>query len=493
MTDQIEEEHLNEEERQRRLQMNKIREMGIDPFGSRFDRTHYSKQITDSFDELEGQAVRAAGRVTAKRDMGKASFLDLTDYEGKIQIYFKIDNVGEDSYKFLDLVSIGDFLGVEGKVFRTRRGEISIEVREYKFLGKALKPLPEKYHGLQDKELRYRQRYLDLIANPDVKDVFIKRTKILQQIRKYLDGRGFLEVETSNLHKIAGGAAARPFETHLNALDMHLYIRISLELHLKRLMIGGIEKVYELGKVFRNEGMDRDHNPEFTMLELYEAFGDLESMMEITEGIFVTCAEAINGTLMCSYRDYEIDLKTPWPRRRFNDLMKEYADVDLEAESDVSVLINKAKELGYIPDDEDTSMLTRGMVIDIIFKNAVEPNLIQPVFVIDYPIELSPLAKKLPGKDDWVSRFEPFIAGHEMGNAFTELNDPIDQRERFEAQLKLKSMGDEEAHPMDEDFINAQMHGMPPAGGLGIGVDRLIMLITGQHSIRDVIFFPMMR
>jgi len=315
----------------------------------------------------------------------------------------------------------------------------------------------------------------------------------MQTIRKYLDDRGYLEVETSTLHKIAGGAAAKPFATHLNALDMQLFLRISLELHLKRLMIGGIEKVYELGKVFRNEGMDRDHNPEFTMLELYEAFGDLDTMAEITEGIFVTCAQAINGTLICNYRDNEIDLTPPWPRERFNDLMKKFADIDLEANSEAGFLIEKAKSLGYMQDDEDTSKVTNGMVIDLIFKNAVEPNLVQPIFVIDYPIELSPLAKKLPGKDSWVSRFEAFIAGNELANAFTELNDPIDQLERFEAQLKLKTMGDEEAHPMDEDFINAQLHGMPPAGGLGVGVDRMIMLLTGQHSIRDVVFFPMMR
>ncbi len=473
--------------------MEQIRAMGVDPFGHRFDRTHYSTQIINGFDELEGKTVRAAGRITAKRVMGKASFLDINDFQGKIQVYIKIDNLSEDAYKFLDLISIGDFLGVEGKVFKTRRGEISIEVAAYEYLGKALKPLPEKYHGLQDKELRYRQRYLDLIANPDVREVFVKRSKIIDAIRLFLNERGYLEVETPMLHKIAGGASAKPFETHLNALDMNLFIRISLELYLKRLMIGGIEKVYEIGKVFRNEGMDRDHNPEFTLLEVYEAFGDLESMMELTEGMFVECARKVNNSLRCNYRGYDVDLTPPWPRKRYNDLMKEYADVDLEGASDVNILAARTRELGYLPDDEDASTYTRGMLIDLIFKNAVEPNLIQPVFVIDYPIELSPLAKKLPGSAALVSRFEPFMAGHEMGNAFTELNDPIDQRERFEEQLNLRRAGDEEAHPMDEEFIESQMHGMPPAGGLGIGVDRLVMLLTGQHSIRDVILFPMMK
>ena len=493
MPENTDEERLNEEEQQRRAEMEQIRAMGIDPFGSRYDRTHYSTQVTDNFAELEGQTVRVAGRITAKRDMGKASFLDIHDFKGKMQLYFKIDNIGEQAYKFLDLVSIGDFIGVEGKVFKTRHGEITINVAEYKYLGKALKPLPEKYHGLQDKELRYRYRYLDLIANPDVKEVFIKRAAIISRMRRCLDEGGYLEVETPMLHKIAGGAAAKPFTTYLNALDMSLFLRISLELYHKRLMIGGIERVYEIGKVFRNEGMDRDHNPEFTLLEAYQAFGDLQSMMELTENIFVSCAEAVNGTLKCNFREYEIDLIPPWPRVQLCELMAKHTGIDLEKSIELEFLIKKAKDLGYITDDEDTAHITRGQVIDLIFKNAVEPQLIQPVFVIDYPIEVSPLAKRIPGKPGFVYRFEPFIAGHEMGNAFTELNDPIDQRERFEAQVKMRCEGDEEAHPMDEEFVEAMEHGMPPAGGLGIGVDRLVMLLTGQHSIRDVIFFPLMR
>ena len=482
-----------DEERERKHQMELLREKGIDPFGSRYDRSHYTSKVKDNFTELEGKTVKVAGRISAKRDLGKVNFIDINDTGGKIQLYLKIDNIGRESFDLLNLIFLGDFLGAEGKVFRTKRGEISIQVEKYQILGKALKPLPEKYHGLKDKELRYRNRYLDMIANPDVKEVFLKRTSIIKHMRNYLDENGFVEVQTPSLHKIPGGAFARPFGTHLNAMDMDLFLRISLELHLKMLMIGGIERVYEIGQVFRNEGMDRDHNPEFTMLEVYEAFGDLESMKRLTEGVILHCAQEANGSLKCDFRDLEIDLSPPWREIDFNVGMKQRAGVDLESDITTDALVKRAKELAYLETEEETPKLTRGQVIDLIFKNAVEPHLIQPTFVVDYPIEISPLAKRHPDKVNFVQRFELFIAGHELANAFTELNDPIDQRERFEEQARLKIAGDEEAHPMDEEFLRAVEHGMPPAGGMGMGVDRLVMLLTGQHSIRDVIFFPMMR
>jgi len=466
------------------------REKGIDPYGERFERTKYAKQVLDEYPSNEEDDVIVAGRLTAKRDMGKAVFLDLTDSSEKIQIFCKLDNLGEETLgDVTNRMHVGDFIGVHGEVFKTKRGEISIRAKEIKLLSKALRPLPEKWHGLRDIELRYRQRFLDLIANPEVHRVFKARGRVIKEIRDYLDENHFLEVETPVFHKIPGGATARPFATHHNALDLDFFLRISLELHLKIAMIGGIERVYEMNKVFRNEGMDRDHSPEYTMLELYQAYADYTDMMKIVEDLYLRCALALHGMHIIKYEGEEYDLSPPWPRKQYNELMIEHAGVDLSKKPSLEELQKIAKKY----DPEADKIKTRGRLIDLIFKSTVEGHLKGPLFVIDYPIEISPLAKKIPGRDGFVYRFEAFIKGSEMANAFSELNDPIDQRERFLSQMKDRAAGDEEAMQLDEEFLLAMEHGMPPAGGLGVGIDRMVMFLMDQPSIRDVILFPLMK
>jgi lysyl-tRNA synthetase class 2 len=495
---------LSDELESRKNNLKKLEDWGISPWGTRFICDARAKELHDRHDgksqeEIEGENIEVAiaGRLTALRKHGKASFGDILDGTGTIQLFMKFDALSEikigngeaSQWDMLDALNLGDWVGAKGTLMKTRTGELSLRVKDLIFLTKALRPLPEKYHGLKDKELRYRYRYLDLVANPDVRDVFLARTKIIQTMRTVMNDRGFIEVETPSLHKIAGGAAARPFNTHLNALDIDLKLRISLELNLKRLMIGGIERVYEIGKVFRNEGIDRDHNPEFTLLEVYEAFGDLETMRELTEALIRESCEAVKGETKIIFRDMEIDLGPEFGQEDFNDLMIKHAGVDLTQVRDVAGL-KKACDDRNLEVEDNANM---GRLIDVLYSEMVEPNLVQPAFVYNYPEEISPLARKNHEKRGFTHRFELFIAGHEIANAFTELNDPIDQRERFEAQAKLREEGDDEAHPIDEDFLYAMEHGMAPAGGMGMGVDRVVMLITGAHSIRDVIFFPMMR
>ena len=480
---------LTEQMQIRINKMHELEEKGIDPFGHSFARTHNTAQIINDFDKLEGQEVSVAGRVMAIRGHGKASFVVISDKEGQIQIYIRLDEVGEDAYAVFKLWDIGDIVGVKGEVFRTHRGEISIKAKELTFLTKGLRPLPEKFHGLKDVELRYRQRYVDLIVNPEVRSTFIARSQIIRAIRNWLDNQGFLEVETPVLHNIAGGAAARPFITHHNTLDVDLYMRIALELHLKRLIVGGLEKVYEIGRVFRNEGIDTKHNPEFTMLELYQAYSDYEGMMELTENMISDVARQVLGTDTVSYQGVELCLKAPWRRITMFDAIKEYAGVDFNEITTDEDARAAAKEAG-IEIDEDTD---RGNIINLFFEEKVEANLIQPTFVTDYPIEISPLVKKKHDDPRLVYRFEGFIFGRELCNAYSELNDPLDQRERFDRQMELRAKGDEEANEIDEDFLRALEFGMPPTGGLGIGIDRLVMFLTDAASIRDVLLFPTMK
>jgi lysyl-tRNA synthetase class 2 len=462
----------------------------IDPFGHKFERTHYAGDIHERYPSNEGDMVTVSGRMMAKRDMGKAAFLDLFDVSGKIQIFCSLKEIGEQWFKNITtLIHAGDFLGFRGEVFRTKMGEISIRAKEVTMLSKALRPMPEKWHGLQDIELRYRQRYLDLITNPESLKVFEARSRVIKEIRNYLDENRFIEVETPVFHKVASGAAAKPFETHHNALDEDFYLRISLELHLKIAMIGGIERVYEMSKVFRNEGMDRNHSPEYTMLELYQAYANYEDMMKIVEDIYLRSALALHGSNVVEYQGEKIDFTPPWPRLKYNDLMIKHAGIDLAADPSIADLQKIAKKF----DPDAAEIHTKGKLIDLLFKHTVEDNLHGPIFVIDYPIEMSPLAKKLPGQDKFVYRFEAFILGSEMANAFTELNDPIDQRERFMYQMKDRKAGDDEAMPIDEEFVLAMEYGMPPAGGLGVGIDRMVMILMNQPSIRDVILFPLMK
>lgn len=500
-----EHDRLSNELESRRNNLNHFLEHGINPWGGRFESSHVIENLhsthgdaTKEALEEENLEVSLAGRLVALRKHGKVRFGNILDSSGPIQLFLKINELQEkaaiegneiNQWELLDWLNIGDWIGVSGTLMKTKTGELTVRVSDWKILSKALRPLPEKYHGLQDKELRYRFRYLDLIANPDVRDVFVARTKVIKSVREVLDNRGYMEVETPALHKIAGGAAAKPFTTHHNALDIELHLRISLELHLKRLMIGGFERVYEIGRIFRNEGMDRDHNPEFTMLESYEAFGNLDTVMEMTEEICRKAVLAVKGETKTIFRDHKIDLGPAFAIKDYSDLLEEFSGVDIRGERDRDVLFKACKNRNL--DVEDGA--SAGKLIDILFDELVEPNLVQPTFVINYPVEMSPLARLHPERPGFVQRFELFIAGQEMANAFTELNDPIDQRERFEAQAKMRAEGDDEAHPVDEDFINALEHGMPPAGGLGLGIDRLVMLATGAHSIRDVIFFPMMR
>ena len=477
---------------QMQIRINKMRELeekGIDPFGHRFERTHTTVQITEDFERLEGQTVVIAGRVMAIRGHGKASFIEVADKEGQIQVYVRLDDVGEEAYSVFKLWDIGDIVGIKGEAFRTHRGEISVKAQELTFLTKGLRPLPEKFHGLKDVELRYRQRYVDLIVNPEVRKTFITRSHIIRDIRNWLDEVGYLEVETPTLHNIAGGAAARPFITHHNTLDIDMYMRIALELHLKRLIVGGLEKVYEIGRVFRNEGIDIKHNPEFTMLELYEAYSDYEGMMELTENMISDVARKVLGTDTVSYQGVEICLKAPWKRITMFDAIKEQTGVDFNeiATDEEARAAAEAAGLEFAQDAD------RGTIINLFFEEKVEDTLIQPTFVMDYPIEISPLVKKKHDDPRLVYRFEGFIFGRELCNAYSELNDPLDQRERFDRQMELRAKGDEEANEIDEDFLRALEFGMPPTGGLGIGIDRLVMFLTDAASIRDVLLFPTMR
>jgi len=480
----------NEEIDRRLGKLEEIRRLGLEPFGGRYDVTSMAEEVVARCDALTGTKVSVAGRLTAFRQHGKATFADLRDRTGRVQIYARKDFLGEESYaNFTNLLDIGDIVGVVGEVFRTKKGEPTIQVTEWTFLCKSLRPLPEKWHGLTDVDLRYRQRYVDLIVNPEVKEVFVKRTRIISFIREYLDDRGFLEVETPILQTVAGGATARPFITHHNALDIDVYLRIAVELYLKRLLVGGLERVYELGKNFRNEGIDTRHNPEFTMLEVYQAYGDYETMMELCEDMISSCALDILGTTKIEYDGHQVDLTPPWKRVKVWDAMEMWAGVKYEDLQNDEQARKVSKDLGLKMDRPPT----KANVINKLLDEKVEPNLIEPSFLMDYPVEVSPLAKRKSDQPDLTSRFEVFVAGKELGNAFSELNDPIDQRGRFVQQARARAMGDEEAHVFDEDFLTALEHGMPPAGGIGIGIDRLVMLLTGSTSIRDVILFPMMR
>lgn len=480
----------------RREKLNDLKERGVDPFGSRYVRTHYSSELHETYDEKtkdelhdEEINVSVAGRLMTKRGKGKAGFAHLKDKNGLIQIYVRKDAVGDEQYESFKQADLGDFFGIEGTVMKTNTGEVTVRAEKLTYLSKALRPLPDKYHGLTNVEQKYRQRYLDLIANEDSFERFTKRSQIIQEIRNHLNGLGYLEVETPLLHNIAGGAAARPFITHHNALDMELYLRIAIELHLKRLIVGGMEKVYEIGRVFRNEGIDTTHNPEFTMLELYTAFHDMEDVMDLTEVLIQTVAERVLGETEISYGEETIQLGGKWARRHMVDLVREETGIDFFQ----NYTDEEARQLAQEHNVEIDDYATFGHVVNEFFETFVEEKLVQPTFVYGHPLEISPLAKKNEDDGRFTDRFELFIAKHEYANAFSELNDPIDQRERFEAQMKEKAQGNEEAQEIDEDFIEALEYGMPPTGGLGIGIDRLVMLLTDAHTIRDVLLFPTMK
>ena len=484
------EQDLNQLLKVRREKLADLQENGKDPFQiTKFNVTHHSMEVKNAFDELEGKTVTLAGRMMSKRVMGKASFCSIQDLQGSIQSYVARDNVGEESYKEFKKMDIGDLVGITGEVFKTKTGEISIHATEVTLLSKSLKPLPEKFHGLTNTDLRYRQRYVDLIMNADVKETFIKRSKILASIRNYLNGQGFLEVETPMLVANAGGAAARPFETHFNALDEDFKLRISLELYLKRLIVGGMERVYEIGRVFRNEGLDTRHNPEFTLMELYQAYTDYHGMMDLTENLYRHVAQEVLGTTKIVYNGIEMDLGKPFERITMVDAVKKYAGVDFNE-------IHTLKEARAVAKEHHVEYEERhkkGDILNLFFEEFVEEHLLQPTFVMDHPIEISPLTKKKPENPDYVERFEFFMNGWEMANAYSELNDPIDQRERFKAQEELLAQGDEEANTTDEDFMNALEIGMPPTGGIGFGIDRMVMLLTDSAAIRDVLLFPTMK
>jgi lysyl-tRNA synthetase class 2 len=476
--------------KERKEKLQKIREEGVNPYPSKFDRTHYTQEIIDNFDELyqSENPVKVAGRIMLLRKMGKVCFAHIEDSRGQIQIYVRRDNIGKEDYKLFKLMEVGDFIGVTGPVFTTKTGEITIKVEDFKILCKSLYPLPEKYHGLTDVELRYRQRYVDLIVNEEVKETFAKRSKIISQIRHFFEDKGYLEVETPILQPIYGGASARPFVTHHHTLKTDLYLRIALELYHKRLIVGGYEKVFEISKVFRNEGMDRQHNPEFTILESYEAYADYNDIMMLVEQLYVHLADEIIGRREFDYLETTLNFEPPFRKLAYYDAIVKYADVDVKGKT-----LEELKEICDSLDLERGKINTRGGLIDLIFTEFVEENLIQPTFIIDFPIEISPLAKKHRDDPTLVERFELFVNGEEMANAFSELNDPIDQKERFEEQMGLRAKGFEEAQVMDEDFVHALEYGMPPTGGLGIGIDRLVMLFTDQPSIQDVLFFPQMK
>ena len=467
-----------------------LQEAGKDPFRiTKYDVTVHSQDIRDRYEELEGQEVSLAGRMIFKRVMGKASFCNIQDLKGKMQLYVARDEIGEESYADFKKYDIGDILGVKGKVFKTKTGEISVHAEEIVLLSKSLQILPEKHHGLTDTDTRYRQRYVDLIMNEDVKDTFIKRSKVISCIRRFLDEQGFMEVETPMLVSNAGGAAARPFETHFNSLNEDLKLRISLELYLKRLIVGGMERVYEIGRVFRNEGLDTRHNPEFTLMELYQAYTDYHGMMDLTEKLYRHVAKEVTGSEILKYGDHEMDLSKPFERLTMVDAVKKYAGVDFNEIPDTEAAKALAKEKGI----EFEERHQKGDILNLFFEEYVEDHLIQPTFIMDHPIEISPLTKKKPDNPDYVERFEFFMNGWEMANAYSELNDPIDQRARFEAQEKALAAGDDEAEHTDEDFLNALSIGMPPTGGIGFGIDRMVMMMTNSPAIRDVLLFPTMK
>ncbi|MCA1029175.1 lysine--tRNA ligase [Cytobacillus kochii] len=489
-------EELNDQLVVRREKMNSLREQGVDPFGKRFDRTHQSQQLVEEYSQFEKEEleekeipVTIAGRIMTKRGKGKAGFAHIQDLSGQIQLYVRKDAVGEEAYEVFTSADLGDIVGVSGVLFKTKVGELSVKAKQFELLTKALRPLPDKFHGLKDVEQRYRQRYLDLIMSEESKHTFITRSRIIQSMRRYLDDQGYLEVETPMMHAIAGGASAKPFITHHNALDMELYMRIAIELHLKRLIVGGMEKVYEIGRVFRNEGVSTRHNPEFTMIELYEAYADYRDIMSLTENLIAHIAKEVLGSTTVQYGEHEINLKPEWKRLHMVDAVKEYTGVDFWKETSVDEARALAKEHGV----EITEHMQYGHIVNEFFEQKVEEKLIQPTFIFGHPVEISPLAKKNENDPRFTDRFELFIVAREHANAFTELNDPIDQKERFEAQLKEREQGNDEAHMMDNDFIEALEYGMPPTGGLGIGVDRLVMLLTNAASIRDVLLFPHMR
>ena len=488
--EQTEQVDLNELLQIRRAKLSSLQAEGNNPFHQvKFDQTHSSETVFEKFEELEGSTVSIAGRIMSMRDMGKASFCHLQDREGKLQLYVKIDVLGESQYENFKKLDLGDIIGVSGEVFRTRRGEISVKVLKYTLLSKSLQILPEKFHGLKDTDIRYRQRYLDLIVNPEVKSNFIIRSKIIKAIRKFMDERGFLEVETPLLNTKQGGAAARPFVTHHNALDLDLFMRIAPELYLKRLIVGGLERVYEMGKNFRNEGISIKHNPEFTMMEVYQAYTDYNGMMELTETLVSTVAQEVLGVTTITYQGQEIHLAPPWAKISMNDAVKKYAGIDFSEFTSNEEALNAVKSRGV----DVTGCPSKGELLNMMFEKYAEEKLIQPTFVYDYPVEVSPLAKRRSDNPEMTERFEVFTVIGEMGNAFSELNDPIDQKERFMDQVKKREAGDAEAAEMDEDYINALEIGLPPTGGLGIGIDRLVMLLTDSYSIRDVILFPTMK
>ena len=494
--DNMNHEELNDQLIVRREKLHNLREQGIDPFGKRFERTNSTTDLVSLYgefskEELEEKeiAVSIAGRIMTKRGKGKAGFAHVQDLHGQVQIYVRKDAVGDDEYELFKTADLGDLVGIEGKVFKTNVGELSVKATGFTLLTKSLRPLPDKYHGLKDVEQRYRQRYLDLITSMESRETFVTRSKIIREMRRYLDDNGYLEVETPMMHAIAGGASARPFTTHHNALDMELYMRIAIELHLKRLIVGGLEKVYEIGRVFRNEGVSTRHNPEFTMIELYEAYADYKDIMKLTENMVAHIAKQVLGTTTIQYGDYEINLEPEWTRLHMVDAIKQYSGADFWN----PMSVEEARELAKEHNVEIKDTMEVGHIINEFFEQKVEDKLIQPTFIYGHPVEISPLAKKNDEDPRFTDRFELFIVAREHANAFTELNDPIDQKERFEAQLKEREQGNDEAHMMDDDYIEALEYGMPPTGGLGIGIDRLVMLLTNAPSIRDVLLFPAMR
>ena len=488
--EQVKEQDINQLLKVRREKLADLQAAGKNPFEiTKYDVTHHSMEIKDNFAELEGKTVTVAGRVMSKRVMGKASFCNIQDLQGSIQSYVARDNIGEESYKDFKKFDIGDIIGIKGQVFETKTGEKSIHAEEVVLLSKSLQILPEKFHGLTNTDIRYRQRYVDLIMNQDVKETFIARSKIISSIRRYLDVNGFMEVETPMLVANAGGAAARPFETYYNALDEGVKLRISLELYLKRLIVGGLERVYEIGRVFRNEGLDTRHNPEFTLMELYQAYTDYNGMMDLTENLYRHVAQEVCGSLVIPYAEVEIDLSKPFERLTMVDAVKKYAGVDFNE-------VNTLEEAQKLADEHHIQYEKhhkKGDILNLFFEEFVEEKLIQPTFIMDHPVEISPLTKRKPENPDYVERFEFFIYGREMANAYSELNDPIDQRERFKAQEELLALGDDEANTTDEDFLNALEIGMPPTGGIGFGIDRMVMLFTNSPAIRDVLLFPTMK
>lgn len=486
----VQEQDINQLIKVRHEKLKELQDTGKNPFEiTKYDVDAHSTDIINNFEAMEGKVVSVAGRIMSKRVMGKASFCNIQDLPGNIQSYVARDSIGEESYKDFKKFDIGDIVGIKGEVFKTKTGEVSIHASEVTLLTKSLQILPEKFHGLKDTDIRYRQRYVDLIMNKEVKESFVKRSQVINAIRRYLDEESFIEVETPMLVQNAGGAAARPFDTHFNALDEDLHLRISLELYLKRLIVGGLERVYEIGRVFRNEGLDTRHNPEFTLMELYQAYTDYHGMMDLTENLYRRVAQEVTGSLVLTYGEHQIDLSKPFERLTMVDAVKKYGNVDF---SEIKTT-EEAKELAKTHHIEFEERHKKGDILNLFFEHYVEDHLIQPTFIMDHPIEISPLTKKKPENPEYTERFEFFMNGWEMANAYSELNDPIDQRERFEAQEELKAQGDDEANSIDEDFLNALCVGMPPTGGIGFGIDRMVMMMTNSPAIRDVLLFPTMK